>query len=115
MLRMGKWNGRQVVPENWVRTITRAITPIEKMNPESYKEGDFGYGVMWWIWDGQNAVGPYKGGYSARGAYGQYIAVLPALDMAIAHKTAVPPRERRVNWGRFEGIIKRLIEARIEN
>jgi CubicO group peptidase (beta-lactamase class C family) len=113
MLRMGNWNGRQVIPENWIRTSTRAITPVEEMNPESYKEGYFGYGVMWWVWDGPEAVGPYKGGYTARGAYGQYITILPALDMAIAHKTAVPPRERRVGWGEFEGIITRLIESQI--
>jgi CubicO group peptidase (beta-lactamase class C family) len=115
MLRMGKWNERQVVPENWIRTITRVITPLEEMNPESYRKGTFGYGVMWWVWDGLEAKGPYKGAYTARGAYGQYITVLPALDMAIAHKTAVPPRDRSVGWSQFSGVIGRLIEARIAN
>ena len=114
MLRMGKWNGKQIITTNWVKTITRVITPLQKMNPESYKKGKFGYGVMWWVWDGPEAKGPYKGAYTARGAYGQYITVLPALDMVISHKTAVPPRDRRVNWGQFEGIIARLIEARTE-
>jgi CubicO group peptidase (beta-lactamase class C family) len=115
MLRMGKWSGHQVVPENWIRTITRVITPLEKMNPESYKKGSFGYGYMWWVWDGPEAEGPYKGAYTARGAYGQYITVFPALDMAIAHKTAVPPRDRSVGWSQYAGVIERIIEARVKN
>jgi len=114
MLRGGEWNGRQVVPSGWVRKISRIKTPVEETNPEPFRKGHFGYGYMWWIWDGPEAVGPYEGAYTARGAYGQYITVLPALDMVIAHKTAVPPRNRQVNRSQYEGIIDRLIAARIE-
>ncbi len=114
MLRGGEWNGRQVVPSSWVRKISRIKTPVEEMNPEPFRKGHFGYGYMWWIWDGPEAVGPYEGAYTASGAYGQYITVLPALDMVIAHKTAVPPRNRQVNRIQYEGIIDRLIAARIE-
>jgi len=112
MLREGEWAGRQIVPKAWVRKISRIKTPLEKMNPEPYRKGNFGYGYMWWIWDGPMAIGPYKGAYAARGAYGQYITVLPALDMVIAHKTAVPPRKRSVRMNQYMGIIERLIAAR---
>ncbi len=111
MLRGGEWNGRQVVPSAWIRKITRIKTPVEEMNPEPFREGHFGYGYMWWIWDGPEAVGPYAGAYTASGAYGQYITVLSALDMVIAHKTAVPPRDRQVSRSQYEGIIARLIAA----
>jgi CubicO group peptidase (beta-lactamase class C family) len=112
MLRKGNWAGRQVVPEYWTRKISRVKTPIPHMNPEPYKKGDFGYGYMWWVWDGSNATGPYEGAYTASGAYGQYITVLPALDMVLAHKTAVPPRNRATRMNQYRGIIGRLIQAR---
>ena len=115
MLREGNWDGRQVVPRSWARRISRAKTPLEEMNPAPYKKGTHGYGYMWWIWDGPKAVGPYKGAYTASGAYGQYITVFPALDMVIAHKTAVPPRKRQVRMSQFKGIIERLIAARMED
>ncbi len=114
MLRQGKWDGRQVVPEYWIKKIIRVKTRVEDMNPEPYRKGDFGYGSMWWVWDGPNAVGPYEGGYTASGAYGQFITVLPALDMALAHKTAVPPRNRQTLMRQFRGIIERLIAARTD-
>jgi len=115
MLRKGNWDGRQVVPRSWVRKICRAKTPLEEMNPAPYKKGTHGYGYMWWVWDGPQAVGSYKGAYTASGAYGQFITVFPALDMVIAHKTAVPPRKRQVRMSQYKGIIERLIAARMED
>ncbi len=114
MLRQGNWAGRQVVPEYWTKKISRVKTPIEKMNPEPYRSGDFGYGYMWWVWDGPNAAGPWEGGYTASGAYGQFISVLPALDMAISHKTAVPPYNRQTQMRMYRGILERLIAARTD-
>jgi len=115
MLREGEWDGRQIVPKAWVRRISQIKTPLEEMNPEPYRKGTFGYGYMWWVWDGPKAFAPYKGAYTASGAYGQYITVLPALDMVIAHKTAVPPRKRSVRRDQYVGIIERLIAARTES
>lgn len=115
MLREGEWNGLRISPQTWVRKITRARTHVEEMNPEPYRKGPFGYGYMWWVWDGDAARGPYKGAYTASGAYGQYITVLPALDMVIAHKTAVPPYKRYVRRSQYQGIIDLLIAARLEN
>ena len=46
-----------------------------------------GYGYMWWIWDVPHNTGAYEGAYTAAGAYGQYITVLPKLDLVVAHKT----------------------------
>lgn len=114
MLRNGEWAGRQIVPKNWVRMVTGVRTKVEDMNPEGYREGPFGYGYMWWVWDGPHAQGPYEGAYTARGAYGQYITVFPALDLVLAHKT-VPGRDRQVGWGQFQGVIDRLIDARIND
>ncbi|MGD8699076.1 MAG: serine hydrolase [Gemmatimonadales bacterium] len=111
MLREGRWEDEQVVPVWWARRIVSVITPVEEMNPPALRYRGFGYGYMWWVWDGERAWAPLEGGYSGRGAYGQYITVLPALDMVIAHKTAVPPA-RQTPWDEYFGIIRRLVEAR---
>jgi CubicO group peptidase (beta-lactamase class C family) len=114
MLREGNWAGRQIIPRDWAHKIVSVVTPLEEMNPERMRNDSFGYGYMWWVWDGPDATGPLKGAYTGKGAYGQYITVLPALDMVIVHKTAVPP-QKRTNWGQYEGIIERIIAARIED
>ncbi len=112
MLHEGNWNGRQVVPREWARRIVSVVTPSEEMNPESIRGGEFGYGYMWWVFDGPDTPPAYRGGYTARGAYGQYITVLAALDMVIAHKTA-PGRNVNTSWSQYREILDRLIAARI--
>jgi len=86
MLRNGNWNGKQLIPADWVKESTKAWTPWNELNPESQRMGPWGYGYLWWVWDGPFATGAFKGAYTSRGAFGQYIAVLPALDMVVAHK-----------------------------
>jgi len=86
MLRNGKWNNDQLIPATWCSRSTKAFTPLGEMNPASRRSGNFGYGYMWWVWDGTANTGAYKGAYMAQGAGGQYIVVLPALDMVIAQK-----------------------------
>ena len=113
MLRHGSWQGRQVIPRDWAEKIVSVVTPVGETNPPRMREWGFGYGYMWWIWDGTSNAGPFNGAYSARGAYGQYITVLPALDLVIAHKTAVPP-QRSVNWLEYQGILDRVVAARCD-
>jgi CubicO group peptidase (beta-lactamase class C family) len=87
MLRQGNWNGRQLVPADWVVESTRVFTPVTELNPPEERSGPYGYGYLWWVWDGSQATGAFEGAYDARGAYGQYIIVMPKLDLVIAHKT----------------------------
>lgn len=112
MLREGNWDGEQVVPREWTHTISSVVTPSEEMNPDSRRGGEFGYGCMWWVWDGPDVKEELLGGYAGQGAYGQWITVIPSLDMVIAHKTAVPPN-KQTRWRGFRGTIERLIDARI--
>jgi len=108
MLREGNWAGRQLVPADWARQIVSVVTPVEDMNPAPLRTGPFGYGYMWWVWDGDAATDAFAGAYTGRGAYGQYITVLPALDMVVAHKT-VP--DATTSWTAYQGILDRLAAA----
>jgi CubicO group peptidase (beta-lactamase class C family) len=111
MLREGAWNGRQVISRDWARRIVSVVTPIGEMNPPRRREGYFGYGYMWWIWDGPKAVGPFKGAYTAIGAVGQWITVFPALDLVVAHKTH-NVYGRSTSTASWERILELLFEAR---
>jgi CubicO group peptidase (beta-lactamase class C family) len=111
MLRHGRWNDRQIVPEDWVRRIASIVTPVTDMNPENYRDGPFGYGYLWWIWDGPASTGPYDGAYTGLGAVGQHITVLPKLDLVVAHKT-VPGGNRSVSHAQYRELLDRLVKAR---
>jgi CubicO group peptidase (beta-lactamase class C family) len=53
--------------------------------------GQLGYGCMWWVWDGSFASGPYENAFTAAGAFGQWITVLPKLDMVVVHQASWSP------------------------
>ena len=88
MLRGGKWKDQQVIPASWVKTITSEVSSYEEVSTVR-KDNRYSYGYMWWLFDEKDArnTAPYKGAYMAWGAMGQYIVVLPALDMVVAFKT----------------------------
>jgi CubicO group peptidase (beta-lactamase class C family) len=111
MLNEGSWDGRQVLSPEWARRIVSVVTPLEEMNPIRRRDGYFGYGYMWWVWDGPRAVGPFKGAYTGRGAVGQWITVLPAVDLVIAHKTNSVYR-RTTSWASWHRMVELILEAR---
>ncbi|MFC1561513.1 serine hydrolase domain-containing protein [candidate division KSB1 bacterium] len=114
MLRGGKWNDEQVVPETWTQRISSVVTPLEDMNPEGMKSGRLGYGYLWWIFDGPEAVGPYEGAYTGIGAGGQYLTVLPKLDMVITHKNDRSQNRQSLSRGQYYSILEKVLDARIE-
>ncbi|MFI0352115.1 serine hydrolase domain-containing protein [Actinomadura sp. 9N407] len=67
-LRGGKANGRQVVPESWVKESTRPSAPFND-----------GYGLQWWLGD--------DGEFEASGLGGQKIWVSPEHDVVIVKST----------------------------
>ena len=111
MLRDGNWNGRRIIPAAWVRESTRPITPSSEMNPSNLRNGPFGYGYLWWVWDGPNTPAAFRGAYSAQGAVGQFIAVLPALDLVVAHKT-IPGGGRNVGAGEYLTVLDLIAQAK---
>lgn len=112
MLREGRWRDERIISPDWVRRITSVVTPLEEMNPVRRRDGYFGYGYMWWVWDGPRAVGPFEGAYTARGAVGQWITVLPAVDLVIAHKTN-SVYSRTTSWGSWQRFMELLLEAKV--
>lgn len=73
----GFWNGRQIVPADW---LTEATRPQARTKPGAKR-----YGYQWWIpADGQ------EGEFQAEGIYGQYIYFNRPLDVAMIMTAADP-------------------------
>ncbi len=76
MLNGGKWNGRRVVSDEWVRRSTSPLVQIgiKKMS---------GYGYLWWIIEY-----PFEGktiqAFYAAGNGGQVVMGIPELDLVVA-------------------------------
>jgi CubicO group peptidase (beta-lactamase class C family) len=110
MLHQGAWAGKALVPEEWARRIVTPVTHVPDMHPDEMKQGPFGYGLLWWVWDGTFDEGAYRGAFTGRGAYGQFITVLPALDMVIAHKTR--QGQRQVLWPDYADLLDKVVRAK---
>jgi CubicO group peptidase (beta-lactamase class C family) len=110
MLREGVWKGQQVVPRAWVKESTALHTPRAEMNPARNRNGAFGYGYLWWIFDNPTLPEAYQGAYTGLGAVGQHILVMPKLDLVVAHKTE-PGNGRSVSHGQFLEVMAMLVAA----
>ena len=78
----GRFEGRQIVPEAWVRA---SVTPdAPHLQPGDHEMSDWaiGYGYQWWVPEGT------EGEYSAIGVYNQFIWVNPSRDLVIVKLSA---------------------------
>ena len=104
-LRGGRWNEQQVIPEKWVRLSTRSYSHAGERG---------GYGYMWWI-----ALGTVhfpqmevpEGTYTARGAGGHYIVVIPSHDLVIVHRADTDEPHKKVEGIAFGALLERILAA----
>jgi CubicO group peptidase (beta-lactamase class C family) len=82
----GNWNGRQIVPESWVKASLHADAPhLQPGKPILADHAfDLGYGYQWWLPDGE------RGEFSAIGIYNQLIFVDPSRGVTIVKLSANP-------------------------
>ena len=99
-----------MVPRAWVKESTSAITRVSEMNPPRRRQGPFGYGYLWWVFDWPELGPTYQGAFTGLGAVGQQILVMPALDLVVVHKTR-PGEGRSVSHTAFLEVVGRLVRA----
>ena len=75
-LRGGVWDGRRLLPEGWV-DYARTPTPRQPTDDQAY-------GAQWWL----DLAGP--GSFSAQGYEGQYICIVPELDLIVVRNGLTP-------------------------
>jgi CubicO group peptidase (beta-lactamase class C family) len=122
-LRLGRWNGKQIVPQAWIEKSSHAN---EMVKYEGADNG--GYEYLWWV-DYGGVHFPevsLPGIYSARGNGAHYIFIIPTLDMVIVHRTDNDPPVKdaktiteianraspaSVNRAQFGHLVKLILDA----
>lgn len=86
-LRGGVWNGKRILPEDFVKqvgTTIPAVVGLPEVDPQNYGNASDHYGLLWW----NNADGTLKDvsrdAYWTWGLYDSLIVVIPSLDMVVA-------------------------------
>jgi CubicO group peptidase (beta-lactamase class C family) len=104
-LRHGRWNGRQVVPADWVAA---SVLP--------YSDAGVGgaYGYMWWVArEGiffPGVIVP-DGTYAALGAGGHKIVVIPALETIVVHRVDTDQPAKLVSNLQFGRLLRLILAA----
>jgi len=106
-LREGAWKGRQIVPRAWVAESTRSYSDIGQGG---------GYGYLWWVAPngGPHFTSAYFNGrvYSARGAGGHYIVVVPYLDLVVVHRVNTDIKDHEVTGSQFGHLMQLILDAK---
>jgi len=98
-LQKGKWNGKQLVPENWIAEATSYQTS-NGSNPES----DWEQGYCYQFWRCRHNA------FRGDGAFGQYCIVMPEKDAVIAITSGTKDMQAILNL-----IWKHLLPAMQDN
>ena len=113
MLRDGKWEGRQLIPGDWVEESTRYHSDAALYRVD-------GYGYMWWVARRDNKYSHYpnldvpEGTYSARGSGGHAMLVIPAYDLVIVQRmdTQSGGKGHRANGRQVGRLLSLILAAR---
>lgn len=103
----GRWGDKQIVPPRWVKESTAPIS-------EAGNAGAYGY--MWWVARaGIHIPGVIlpEGTYSARGAGGHKMIVIPAHDIVLVHRVDTDVKGREVKTHQFAPLIDLVLAARL--
>ncbi|MBC8441623.1 MAG: serine hydrolase [Deltaproteobacteria bacterium] len=101
-LNNGKFNGNQIVPENWVKNSLQTYSVNEGPKKKVGHFRDIGYGYHWWSAKIDNHRVNFAWGHG-----GQLIVLVDHLDMVIV-TTAYPYRKEysRAQWKNEKAILK---------
>ena len=78
----GKWDGKQIISESWVRASVTPDAPHLMPGDRDLSNSVFGYGYQWWVPEGN------EGEYTARGVYNQFVYVNPTKRVVIVKLSA---------------------------
>ena len=71
-LKNGVWNGVQIIPQQWIKDSTSNQVTVDS---------DSAYGYLFWLKEVKDKDGKVLEAYAAAGSGGQYIVVVPQLDI----------------------------------
>ena len=101
--REGNWNGRQVIPKEWVERSRKSwVADVSPDDPDY----DMGYGYQWWIYNHAGKGRPEM--YGGWGWGGQFPLIVPDLGL-VAVFTAWNIYEEQENARAFELFYDRIV------
>jgi len=104
-LNNGYWNGQSIVSEYWVKEST--AQQIQAVRHPIY--GTFGYGYQWWVKEVDGCSS-----FRAWGRRGQYIVVVPKLDLVIAvtSETAQPHPPTSIHYNPLFDLVAAAVKRK---
>ena len=91
-LQKGMWNGKQILPKEWIEEATTFKIDQAPGVPQSKKDsGDWMQGYCYQFWRCRHNA------FRADGAFGQYIIVMPDQDAVIAITSETPDMQDELN------------------
>lgn len=122
-LAKGKWKRRQIVPAAWVEQSSHTT---EMVNDGHMDQGSYEY--LWWVEHGGIHMGEatLPGMYSAQGAGGHYIFIVPSLYLVVVNQFDNEPlgrdskavllaaqNHRAIFDEQFDHLLKLILDARL--
>lgn len=106
-LQEGSWEDRQILPAEWVHNSTRATSHLEASGTKG------GYGWMWWVTGTADPSLP-AGSFTASGAGGQRLTVLPHIQTVVVHLVDTDlPDGPRIGSAEYDSLLRILMAARV--
>jgi CubicO group peptidase (beta-lactamase class C family) len=105
-LNEGRWRGQPLVPADWVRASVRSYSDAGPAG---------GYGYLWWVAVGGRHLPGIQledGSYSARGAGGHYIVVIPRRALVIVHRVNTDLPGAGVGGEDFGRLVQLILDAK---
>ena len=100
----GRWEEKQVIPEDWLREATKTAPAIQENCPEE----QWKYGYAFWTNDyGKLWPSLPRDSYAASGAGRQHIWVCPSLDLVVAQS----PGQWENQAENDDGLLVRIVDA----
>jgi CubicO group peptidase (beta-lactamase class C family) len=110
-LRGGRWRDAQLIPAQWVRDSTTAYSVADG----NARDGYSGYGYLWWVAVNGNHYPKVElpdGSFSAWGAGGHFIAVIPALNVVVVHRVNTDDPAKKVTLEQFGELLRLILAAK---
>ena len=105
-LRQGQWQGGQIIPQQWIAESIKSYS-----DANSWGRG--GYGMLWWVTLNHRLFPNVEirgNAFAATGYGGDYLVIIPDLDLVIVHRTNPPLSV--VNDEQFGALLKLILDAK---
>jgi CubicO group peptidase (beta-lactamase class C family) len=97
----GAWEGKQIVPAQWMRDATTVRASDAYLLPGRATK-KFGYGYLLWLFPGERRQ------FALLGYKGQYICVDPVSKLVMVHTAVEDPGYNDEPWALWSALVEQL-------